>query len=243
MMRWRRGRELGFFMRGPTVHTVAHAARVWVQTSDREQTSQVLEPSSRLCRFPRIHVDAFPSRPRAAPPCGLYQAVPAHPVGQGSERAAWLHEIKHDGYRIIACKSGDQVRLWSRNGRDWSREFLAVAEALRALRADEMFSTARLWPTARTGCRTFRPRSEEGGAAACLFAFDLLRLNGEDLRPLPLEERRARLRKALRGAGKALRFSEHLEATARPSSATPARLGWRASSRSDGTPTTGQGGA
>jgi bifunctional non-homologous end joining protein LigD len=42
-------------------------------------------------------------------------------------------------------------------------------------------------------------------------AFDLLRLNGEDLRPLPLEERRARLRKALRGADKALRFSERLE--------------------------------
>ena len=49
------------------------------------------------------------------------------------------------------------------------------------------------------------------GLRACLFAFDLLRLNGEDLRPLPLEERRATLRKALRGAGKALRFSEHLE--------------------------------
>jgi hypothetical protein len=45
-------------------------------------------------------------------------------------------------------------------------------------------------------------RSGDGGAGACLFAFDLLRLNGEDLRPLPLEERRARLRKALRGAGK-----------------------------------------
>jgi bifunctional non-homologous end joining protein LigD len=54
-------------------------------------------------------------------------------------------------------------------------------------------------------------RSDEGGAAACLFAFDLLGLNGEDLRPLPLEERRACLRKALRGAGKALRYSEHLE--------------------------------
>ena len=47
----------------------------------------------------------------------------------------WLHEIKHDGYRIIACKSGGQVRLWSRNGRDWSREFLAVTEALAALDA------------------------------------------------------------------------------------------------------------
>jgi bifunctional non-homologous end joining protein LigD len=57
----------------------------------------------------------------------------------------------------------------------------------------------------------FGLRSEEGGAAACLFAFDLLRLNGDDLRPLPIEERRARLRKALRGSGEALRFSAHLE--------------------------------
>jgi bifunctional non-homologous end joining protein LigD len=54
-------------------------------------------------------------------------------------------------------------------------------------------------------------RSLDGGAGACLFAFDLLRLNGEDVRPLPLEERRARLRKTLRRSGKALRFSEHLE--------------------------------
>jgi ATP-dependent DNA ligase len=50
----------------------------------------------------------------------------------------WLHEIKHDGYRIIACKSGDQVRLWSRNGRDWSKEFLAVTDALQALRLEEI---------------------------------------------------------------------------------------------------------
>jgi bifunctional non-homologous end joining protein LigD len=57
----------------------------------------------------------------------------------------------------------------------------------------------------------FSLRSEEGGAAACLFAFDLLRHNGEDLRPLPLDARRGRLRMALSGAGKALRFSEHLE--------------------------------
>jgi len=51
---------------------------------------------------------------------------------------AWLHEIKHDGYRIIACKSGDQVRLWSRNGRDWSREFLAVTEAVTALKVEDI---------------------------------------------------------------------------------------------------------
>ena len=43
----------------------------------------------------------------------------------------WLHEIKHDGYRILARKERDRIRLWSRNGRDWSREFTAIAEASR----------------------------------------------------------------------------------------------------------------
>jgi bifunctional non-homologous end joining protein LigD len=50
----------------------------------------------------------------------------------------WIHEIKHDGSRIIAAKHGETVRLWSRNGRDWSKEFLAVAEAVRALKADDI---------------------------------------------------------------------------------------------------------
>src|SRR4051795_8280800 len=55
----------------------------------------------------------------------LARAVPA---GDG-----WLHELKHDGYRIIAYKHGERVWLWSRNGRDWSAEFVAITAAVRAL--------------------------------------------------------------------------------------------------------------
>src|SRR3954465_13298571 len=50
------------------------------------------------------------------------------PVGDG-----WIHELKHDGFRILAFKDGDKVRLWSRNGRDWSSEFVCIAAAMRAL--------------------------------------------------------------------------------------------------------------
>jgi bifunctional non-homologous end joining protein LigD len=50
------------------------------------------------------------------------------PAGDG-----WDRELKHDGFRIIASKDGDTVRLWSRNGRDWSAEFVAITEAMRAL--------------------------------------------------------------------------------------------------------------
>src|SRR5215203_5835105 len=102
----------------------------------------------------------------------------------------WIHEIKHDGYRIIASKSGDRVRLWSHNGRDWSREFLAVTEALAALKVDEIILDGEAMAHCKDGWPDFHAlRSEDGSAAACLFAFDLLRLNGVDLRPLPLEER------------------------------------------------------
>src|SRR5215203_5155680 len=55
----------------------------------------------------------------------LSDTVPSGPL--------WLHEIKHDGYRILARKDGDRVQLSSRNGRDWSREFTAIAEAMRSL--------------------------------------------------------------------------------------------------------------
>ena len=154
---------------------------------------------------------------------------------------AWLHEIKHDGYRIIACKSGDRVRLWSRNGRDWSREFLAVPEALTALRVEEIVLDGETMAHCRDGLPDFHGlRSEEGGTEACLFAFDLLRLNGEDLRSLPLEERRARLRTALRGTARLCASASIWRAMATPSSAMPVRSGWRASSRSDGMPVTGQ---
>jgi hypothetical protein len=45
----------------------------------------------------------------------------------------WIHELKHDGFRILAFKDGEAVRPWSRNGRDWSREFVAIKAAVQAL--------------------------------------------------------------------------------------------------------------
>jgi bifunctional non-homologous end joining protein LigD len=50
------------------------------------------------------------------------------PTGPG-----WSFEIKHDGFRIVSRKDGERVRLWSRDGRDWSVEFRAIAEAVKAL--------------------------------------------------------------------------------------------------------------
>jgi bifunctional non-homologous end joining protein LigD len=69
---------------------------------------------------------------RRVPPGFIRPCQPALadrvPTGDG-----WIHELKHDGYRILARKEGDHVRLWSRNGRDWSAEFVAITGALREL--------------------------------------------------------------------------------------------------------------
>jgi hypothetical protein len=78
-------------------------------------------------------VDAFAFRPRPAPAARVHQAMSAVlaatvPTGDG-----WIHQLKHDGFRIIGHKDGDHVRLWSRNGRDWSVEFVAITAAVMAL--------------------------------------------------------------------------------------------------------------
>jgi bifunctional non-homologous end joining protein LigD len=75
----------------------------------------------RWVRPKRLHPPGF------VVPC---QPTLAHRVPAGD---GWIHELKHDGFRILAFKDGDTVRLWSRNGRDWSAEFVAITEAMRAL--------------------------------------------------------------------------------------------------------------
>ena len=72
-------------------------------------------------------------RPKRLRPPGFI--VPCQPIIARTVPAGdgWLHELKHDGFRIIAYKDGDRVWLGSRNGRDWSAEFVAITAAVRAL--------------------------------------------------------------------------------------------------------------
>jgi bifunctional non-homologous end joining protein LigD len=109
---------------------------------------------------------------------------------------------------MIARKEGDRVRLWSRNGRDWSPEFTAITDAFRIL------PDCILDGEACAHCEDGMPdfwRLRDGGHQPCFFAFDLLMLDGEDWRPRPLLERKERLRKLLGRRKRVLRYVEHLE--------------------------------
>ena len=120
----------------------------------------------------------------------------------------WLHEIKYDGYRIIACRNGDAVRLWSRNGRDWSKDFLAVTDALLALKTDDIVLDGEAMAHCKDGLPDFFGlRSNDGGAGACLFAFDCCGTTGRTCG-------RCRLTNAGHGCGRPLEAQGRLYASA-----------------------------
>jgi bifunctional non-homologous end joining protein LigD len=145
------------------------------------------------------------SPPGFIPPALLKPATTV-PTGPG-----WIHELKHDGIRLIARKDGARVCLWSRHGRNRTGDFAAIADALRQVPADVVLDGEAV-AHCDAGLPDFhRTLSSVGQRTACLLAFDLLAVDGEDLRPLPLLTRRARLHAVLEGAGPALRFSEHLD--------------------------------
>jgi ATP-dependent DNA ligase len=124
----------------------------------------------------------------------------------------WLHEIKHDGFRIIARKNGARVKLYSRPGNDFTRRFPLIVEALVRLRSRSCIIDGEAVACDDNGVASFDLiRHHRHNDRAFLYAFDLIELNGDDLRRDPLEVRKATLRSMLGKAGLGLRFNEHLE--------------------------------
>lgn len=127
-------------------------------------------------------------------PPQLARPVPSVPTGE-----EWLHELKFDGYRLIAVRKKDGVRLFTRSGLDWTDRFSGLAERLGALSGKDFVMDGEAVVSDDKG------RSSFGALQAALqaddqeqiefVAFDLLHLDGENLRDLPLSMRIARLAK------------------------------------------------
>jgi bifunctional non-homologous end joining protein LigD len=103
--------------------------------------------------------------------------------------------MKFDGYRMQAAIAGDQVRLYTRNGHDWSRQFGYVAPALSKLTTGSALIDGELCATDEQGHTNFTllKNSLDRKAPVVFYAFDLLDLDGEDIAALPQLERKARL--------------------------------------------------
>jgi bifunctional non-homologous end joining protein LigD len=113
------------------------------------------------------------------------------PEGDG-----WLHEVKLDGYRIGCAIGRGQATLLSRRGKEWTGSFPAVAAAAARLPAKAALldgEVAAVLPDGRTSLQAMH----DDGARVVYFVFDALMIDDEDLRSLPIEERKARLAKLL----------------------------------------------
>jgi len=123
----------------------------------------------------------------------------------------WVHEIKHDGYRLMARRDAVGIRLLTRNGHDCAPRYPLIVEAVDRLKARSCLIDGEAVCCDENGLTVFAMlRYRERPAEIFLYAFDLLELDGQDLRREPLETRKATLASLLRGCGPGLRLVEHL---------------------------------
>jgi bifunctional non-homologous end joining protein LigD len=148
-----------------------------------------------------------------APEPELATLVDSAPAGDD-----WAHELKFDGYRVLVRLDHGTVTLLTRNGNDWTDRMPALARAFRHWKADSAIVDGEVVVLDEKGRSDFQKLqnslSLENDATLVYYAFDLLHLDGRDLRPLPLLERKRELAALLReNAGKSggtVRLSEHV---------------------------------
>jgi bifunctional non-homologous end joining protein LigD len=154
-----------------------------------------------------------PTPPPSPPPRfvkpQLALAVDAPPAGE-----RWCHEIKFDGYRLHARIDGDDIRLLTRTGLDWSKRYGATIAALRALPLRAAYIDGELCALRPDGTPSFAAlqaaMDNKATDRLVYFVFDLLFLDGQDLMRETLRARKRKLQALLQNAPDALRYTEHI---------------------------------
>jgi bifunctional non-homologous end joining protein LigD len=124
----------------------------------------------------------------------------------------WVHEIKFDGYRVQLHIANDDIKVFTRRGLDWTKRFRKVASDAYLINARSAIIDGEVVVPANDGTTDFSVLQNElkgNSDEIVMVAFDLLYLNGQDLRKLPLSERKAVLQKLI--AKTAIQFSEAFE--------------------------------
>jgi bifunctional non-homologous end joining protein LigD len=124
-------------------------------------------------------------------------AVSVEALPEGPE---WSYELKLDGYRALIIKDGARTQVRSRNDKDLQPMYPAVATAARRLQVDQVVIDGEIVAVDKQGRPSFQALQHRGSHPdhmIVFYAFDLLHLNGEDLRSTPLQARRAKLARVI----------------------------------------------
>jgi bifunctional non-homologous end joining protein LigD len=194
----------------------AQPDRVWSgggQSEGDKRASKIARKPFAGKRRKALKVDVLGARRAPMPsfvPPALARLVDNAPEGDG-----WLHEIKFDGYRLMCLVAGGKARLMTRNENDWTHRFRAIAEAAARLPVDTAVIDGEAVVLLPNGTSSFQAlQNVLGGQHEGQLAyqcFDLLYLDGYDLRSASLLDRKAKLRQVLAAADDAgpLRYTEH----------------------------------
>ena len=154
----------------------------------------------------RPHIPAVPKRIAFITPAA---AVLKRNPPEGPQ---WIHEVKFDGWRMQLHKIGDRVVVFSRNGIDMTRRFAIIRDKVLSLTAQSAIIDAELVACDSHGKPDFNALMDGQRDNLCAWCFDLLELDGRDLRTLLLVERKAALRDLLIAADDdALRYSDEFD--------------------------------
>jgi ATP-dependent DNA ligase len=144
-------------------------------------------------------------------PAGFIQPCLPSPAERPPTGPGWIHEIKHDDFRMMVRRDAAGVWLLTRNGVDWSARFPLIFEAAGALQVRSFLLDGEAVACDGDGLPVFdRLRYRRQDARVFLYAFDLLELNGQDLRREPIEIRKRQLATLLRAARVGLQLNEHI---------------------------------
>lgn len=179
--------------------------RVW--DSGKATVDSALEGRADVRAVEGVKPGKVPARPGAQ----LAKLVSDAPSGDD-----WVHELKFDGYRILARIESGDVRLITRNGKDWTEQFAGVAEALSELSCESAVIDGEVVVLDRNGRTSFQllQNSLSGTRAGepLYYAFDLLHLDGQDVTEATLLDRKALLRPLLATASAdRIRYSDHVQ--------------------------------
>jgi len=151
-------------------------------------------------------------RPSIFPSSGNIELCLPRPAKAPPTGPDWIHEIKHDGFRILARRDGPKVRLTSRHGRDLTYRFPLVAAGVAALPVSSCLIDGEAIVCDGKGLAVFQfIRNYRRGNAATLCTFDLIEIDGRDLRLQPIEERKHVLKWLLKKSHPGMTYNRHFD--------------------------------
>jgi bifunctional non-homologous end joining protein LigD len=200
----------------------------WLLIKDRDEAASEVDitqsrPESVLNTTgpPRVW---HPDRSRRAPSRqkGRAGAMPefvepqlATLVERPPEGPEWVHEIKFDGYRVLCRIEGPRVTLTTRHGKDWTASFPTLVGAAQGLRVRDAILDGEIVVLDERGVSSFQALQNalgHGREKEIVYqAFDLISLDGVDLRTRPLVERKEALARVLEKAPATIRYTDHIE--------------------------------